>query len=69
MIPKLVVEAQKPYGMILADNVLHELDVITGLDLEVVDTSVLVDGPQTWRIGTRSCVDVRGPGHPGIMRP
>jgi hypothetical protein len=27
------------------DDVLHELDVITGRDLEVVDTSGLVSGP------------------------
>ena len=27
------------------DDVLHELDVITGRDLEVVDTSDLVNGP------------------------
>jgi hypothetical protein len=27
------------------DDVLHELDVITGRDLEVVDTSGLVNGP------------------------
>jgi hypothetical protein len=27
------------------DDVMHELDVITGRDLEVVDTSGLVNGP------------------------
>ena len=27
------------------DDLLHELDVITGRDLEVVDTSGLVNGP------------------------
>ncbi len=27
------------------DDVMHELDVITGHDLEVVDTSGLVNGP------------------------
>jgi hypothetical protein len=27
------------------DDVLHELDVITGRDLEVVDTAGLVSGP------------------------
>ena len=27
------------------DDVLHELDVITGRDLEVVDTTGLVNGP------------------------
>jgi hypothetical protein len=59
---KVIAEALKRYGMILADNgspwyitgasdprfdddVLHELDVITGRDLEVVDTSGLVNGP------------------------
>lgn len=39
------------YGMILAsdprfdDDVLHELDVTTGRDLEVVDPAGLVNGP------------------------
>jgi len=59
---RVIAEALKRYGMILADNgspwyitgqsdprfdddVLHELDVITGRDLEVVDTSGLVNGP------------------------
>ena len=59
---RVVAEALKRYGMILADNgsdwyvsgasdprfdddVLHELDVITGRDLEVVDTTGLVNGP------------------------
>ena len=59
---RVIAEALKCYGMILADNgspwyisgmsdprfdddVLHELDVITGRDLEVVDTSGLVNGP------------------------
>jgi hypothetical protein len=59
---RVIAEALKRYGMILADNgspwyitgasdpgfdddVLHQLDVITGRDLEVVDTSGLVNGP------------------------
>jgi hypothetical protein len=59
---RVIAEALKRYGMILADNgspwyitgqsdarfdddVLHELDVITGRDLEVVDMSGLVNGP------------------------
>ena len=59
---RVIADALKRYGMILADNgsdwyvsgasdprfdddVLHELDVITGSDLEVVDTSGLVNGP------------------------
>jgi len=59
---RVIAEALKRYGMILADNgspwyitgvsdsrfnddILHELDVITGRDLEVVDTSGLVNGP------------------------
>ncbi len=59
---RVIAEALKRYGMILADNgspwyitgvsdprfdgdVLRELDVITGRDLEVVDTSGLVNGP------------------------
>ena len=59
---RVIAEALKRYGMILADNgspwyitgtsdprfnddVLHALDVITGRDLEVVDTSGLVNGP------------------------
>ena len=59
---RVIAEALKHYGMILADNgspwyitgasdphfdddVLHELDVITGRDLEVVDTTGLVNGP------------------------
>ncbi len=59
---KVIAEALKHYGMILADNgspwyitgasdtrfdddVLHELDVIKGSDLEVVDTSGLLNGP------------------------
>ena len=59
---RVIAEALKRYGMILADNgsdwyisgasdprfdddVLHELDVITGRDLEVVDTTGLVNGP------------------------
>jgi hypothetical protein len=59
---RVIAEALKRYGMILADNgspwyitgasdphfdddVLHELDVITGRDLEVVDTAGLVNGP------------------------
>jgi hypothetical protein len=59
---RVIAEALKRYGMILADNgspwyitgasdprfnddVLHELDVVTGRDLEVVDTSGLVNGP------------------------
>ncbi len=59
---RVIAEALKRYGMILADNgspwyvtgasdphfdddVMHELDVITGHDLEVVDTSGLVNGP------------------------
>ena len=58
---RVIAEALKRYGMILADNgspwyisgmsdpqfdddVLHELDDITGRDLEVVDTSGLVNG-------------------------
>jgi hypothetical protein len=58
---RVIAEALKRYGMILADNgspwyitgvsdprfdddVLHELDVITGRDLEVVDTTGLVNG-------------------------
>ena len=58
---RVIAEALKRYGMILADNgspwyvtgqsdarfdddVLHELDVITGRDLEVVDTAGLVNG-------------------------
>jgi Bacterial TSP3 repeat len=59
---RVIAEALKRYGMILADNgspwyitgvsdpqfdddVMHELDVITGHDLQVVDTSGLVNGP------------------------
>ena len=59
---RIIAEALKRYGMILADNgspwyisgasdpsfdddVMHELDVITGRDLEVVDTTGLVNGP------------------------
>ncbi len=59
---RVIAEALKRYGMILADNgspwyisgasdsrfdddVMHELDVITGRDLQVVDTSGLVNGP------------------------
>lgn len=59
---RVIAEALKRYGMILADNgspwyvsgasdprfnddVLHELDAITGRDLEVVDTTGLVNGP------------------------
>ena len=59
---RVIAEALKQYGMILADNgspwyitgasdprfdddVMHELDVITGHDLEVVDTTGLVNGP------------------------
>jgi hypothetical protein len=58
---RVIAEALKRYGMILADNgspwyvtgvsdsrfdddFLHELDVITGRDLEVVDTTGLVNG-------------------------
>ena len=58
---RVIAEALKTYGMILADNgspwyitgvsdsrfdddILHELDVITGRDLEVVDTTGLVNG-------------------------
>jgi hypothetical protein len=59
---RVIADALKRYGMILADNgspwyisgasdprfdddVMHELDVITGRDLEVVDTTGLVNGP------------------------
>jgi hypothetical protein len=59
---RVIAEALKRYGMILADNgspwyisgasdprfdddVMHELDVITGRDLEVVNTNGLVNGP------------------------
>jgi hypothetical protein len=59
---RVIAEALKHYGMILADNgspwyitgasdpafdddVMHQLDVITGRDLEVVDTTGLVNGP------------------------
>lgn len=59
---RVIADALKRYGMILADNgspwyvsgasdarfdddVMHELDEITGRDLEVVDTSGLVNGP------------------------
>jgi Bacterial TSP3 repeat len=59
---RVIAEALKQYGMILADNgspwyisgasdsrfdddVMHELDVITGRNLEVVDTTGLVNGP------------------------
>jgi hypothetical protein len=59
---RVIANALKQYGMILADNgspwyitgvsspgfdddVLHELDAITGANLEVVDTSGLVNGP------------------------
>ena len=59
---RVIAEALKRYGMILADNgspwyisgmsdprfdddVMHELDVITGRDLEVVNTTGLVNGP------------------------
>ncbi len=59
---RVIAEALKGYGMILADNgsdwyvsgmsdprfdddVLHELDVIEGRHLEVVDTTGLVNGP------------------------
>jgi hypothetical protein len=58
---RVIAEALKRYGMILADNgspwyisgasdarfdddVMHELDVITGRDLEVVNTNGLVNG-------------------------
>ena len=58
---RVIADALKRYGMILADNgspwyitgasdprfdddVMHELDVITGRDLEVVDTTGLVNG-------------------------
>jgi hypothetical protein len=58
---RVIADALKRYGMILADNgspwyisgtsdprfdddVLHELDVITGRDLEVVDTADFVNG-------------------------
>ncbi len=58
---RVIAEALKRYGMILADNgspwyvtgasdphfdddVMHELDVVTGHDLEVVDTTGLVNG-------------------------
>ena len=58
---RVIAEALKTYGMILADNgspwyisgmsdphfddeVLHELDDITGRDLEVVDTSGFLNG-------------------------
>jgi hypothetical protein len=58
---RVIAEALKRYGMILADNgspwyitgvsdsrfdddILHELDAITGRDLEVVDTTGLVNG-------------------------
>jgi hypothetical protein len=58
---RVIADALKRYGMILADNgspwyisgmsdphfdddVMHELDVITGHDLEVVDTTGLVNG-------------------------
>jgi hypothetical protein len=58
---RVIAEALKRYGMILADNdspwyvtgvsdsrfdddILHELDVITGRDLEVVDTTGLMNG-------------------------
>jgi hypothetical protein len=58
---RVIAEALKRYGMILADNgspwyvtgvsdsrfdddILHELDVITGRDFEVVDTTGLVNG-------------------------
>jgi hypothetical protein len=59
---RVIADALKRYGMILADNgspwyisgasdphfdddVMHELDDITGRDLEVVDTNGLVNGP------------------------
>ena len=59
---RVIADALKRYGMILADNgspwyisgtsdprfddtVLHELGAITGRDLEVVDTTGLVNGP------------------------
>jgi len=59
---RVIADALKRYGMILADNgspwyisgasdprfdddVMHELDDITGRDLEVVDTTGLVNGP------------------------
>jgi hypothetical protein len=59
---RVIADALKRYGMILADNgspwyvsgtsdprfdddVLHELDDITGRDLEVVDTTGLVNTP------------------------
>jgi hypothetical protein len=59
---RVIAQALKTYGMILADNgspwyisgmsdpridddVMHELDDITGRDLEVVDTTGLVNGP------------------------
>ena len=59
---RVIANALKRYGMILADNglpwyisgasdsrfdddVMHELDVITGRDLEAVDTRGLVNGP------------------------
>ncbi len=59
---RVIADALKKYGMILADNgspwyisgmsdarfdddVMHELDVITGRNLEVVDTTGLVNGP------------------------
>jgi hypothetical protein len=59
---RVIADALKHYGMILADNgspwyitgasdphfdddVMHELDAVTGRDLEVVDTTGLVNGP------------------------
>ena len=59
---RVIAEALKRYGMILADNgsdwyvsgasdprfdddVIHELEVITGSNLEVVDTTGLINGP------------------------
>ena len=58
---RVIADALKRYGMILADNgspwyvtgasdprfdddVMHQLDVVTGRDLEVVDTTGLVNG-------------------------
>ena len=80
---RVIAEALKRYGMILADNgspwyitgvsdpgfdddVLHELDVIHGRDLEVVDTTGLVNGPVRCAHGLTA---ERGPVATGIMRP
>jgi hypothetical protein len=64
---RVILEALKTYGLILADNgspwyisgvpderwdndVLHELDVVTGADFEAVDTSGLMLNPDSGQV-------------------